>query len=92
MAVEEGKKVDGGVKKLSQFSKNDVLIALMGITGSGKSTFISLLSEDFVQIGHELSSCRFVSIISVNSHTEQFQALPMLRSILSSTRTLDEYI
>ena len=29
----------------------------MGVTGSGKSTFISLLAEQSVQIGHSLNSC-----------------------------------
>ena len=49
---------DAGIDQISQLKKDDVVIALMGITGSGKSTFISLLSEDFVQIGHELTSCK----------------------------------
>ncbi|KAM0209048.1 hypothetical protein ACHAQD_011362 [Fusarium lateritium] len=37
--------------------ENDVIIAVMGITGSGKSTFISKLVEDNVIIGHQLKSC-----------------------------------
>ncbi|EAQ90639.1 hypothetical protein CHGG_02574 [Chaetomium globosum CBS 148.51] len=36
---------------------DDIVIALMGVTGSGKSTFISLLAEQSVQIGHSLNSC-----------------------------------
>lgn len=29
----------------------------MGITGSGKSTFISLLADEAVEVGHKLTSC-----------------------------------
>lgn len=35
----------------------DVVILVMGITGSGKSTFISELVKEDVQVGHDLSSC-----------------------------------
>jgi GTP-binding protein EngB required for normal cell division len=38
-------------------SDDDIVIALMGVTGSGKSTFISLLAEQSVRIGHSLNSC-----------------------------------
>jgi ABC-type hemin transport system ATPase subunit len=35
----------------------DVIIAAMGVTGAGKSTFVSLLSPDEdVEIGHDLKS------------------------------------
>ena len=36
----------------------DVFIAVMGVTGAGKSTFISLCSEQKVKIGHGLKSCK----------------------------------
>ncbi|KAJ9504306.1 hypothetical protein H2202_000362 [Exophiala xenobiotica] len=39
------------------FSKNDIIIAVMGVTGAGKSTFISLLSDQEIKIGHGLQSC-----------------------------------
>jgi hypothetical protein len=39
------------------FSKNDIIIAVMGVTGAGKSTFISLLSDEKIEIGHGLKSC-----------------------------------
>ncbi|KAF2670963.1 P-loop containing nucleoside triphosphate hydrolase protein [Microthyrium microscopicum] len=39
------------------FTKNDIIIAVMGVTGAGKSTFISLLVEDKIEIGHGLQSC-----------------------------------
>ncbi|KAJ6017100.1 P-loop containing nucleoside triphosphate hydrolase protein, partial [Penicillium sp. IBT 35674x] len=35
----------------------DVFIAVMGVTGAGKSTFISLLTQKAVRIGHELQAC-----------------------------------
>lgn len=35
---------------------DDVVIAVMGVTGAGKSTFISLFAKD-AQIGHGLQSC-----------------------------------
>ncbi|KAJ6132584.1 hypothetical protein N7471_007799 [Penicillium samsonianum] len=35
----------------------DVFIAVMGVTGSGKSSFISLCSGKSVQIGHTLDAC-----------------------------------
>lgn len=36
---------------------NDIVIAVMGITGSGKSTFISHFSEEIAPIGRTLVSC-----------------------------------
>ncbi|KAH8596541.1 hypothetical protein B0O99DRAFT_619267 [Bisporella sp. PMI_857] len=36
---------------------NDVFIAVMGVTGSGKSSFISLCSSKPVKIGHTLEAC-----------------------------------
>lgn len=35
---------------------DDILIAVMGITGSGKSTFISHCTEDVVPVGNHLQS------------------------------------
>ncbi|KAJ5794731.1 hypothetical protein N7457_001330, partial [Penicillium paradoxum] len=35
----------------------DVFIAVMGVTGSGKSSFISLCSGKSVEIGHSLNAC-----------------------------------
>lgn len=36
---------------------DDVIIALMGMTGAGKSSFISLCSDKKPTIGHDLQSC-----------------------------------
>lgn len=37
---------------------NDAYIAIMGVTGVGKSTLISLCSEEPVEVGHGLESCK----------------------------------
>ncbi|PNP81087.1 hypothetical protein FNYG_05554 [Fusarium nygamai] len=36
---------------------SDILIAIMGMTGSGKSTFISLCTGQDVPVGHDLQAC-----------------------------------
>ncbi|KAL2797404.1 hypothetical protein BJX66DRAFT_335022 [Aspergillus keveii] len=38
-------------------SPNDVFIAVMGVTGSGKSSFISRCSGKVVKVGHQLEAC-----------------------------------
>ena len=38
------------------------LIAIMGPTGTGKSTFISKLAGREIQIGHNLSSCEIARV------------------------------
>ncbi|KIW14312.1 hypothetical protein PV08_07094 [Exophiala spinifera] len=40
-----------------QFMRRDIIIAVMGVTGAGKSTFISLLCEQDIEIGHGQKSC-----------------------------------
>ncbi|KAF7542239.1 hypothetical protein G7Z17_g11758 [Cylindrodendrum hubeiense] len=35
----------------------DIVVAIMGMTGSGKSTFISLCTNEDVTIGHNLTGC-----------------------------------
>ena len=44
------------------FNPADPLFVVMGVTGAGKSTFISLLSEDDVEVGHGLQSSKAFSI------------------------------
>ncbi|KAI1349759.1 hypothetical protein F5Y01DRAFT_288033 [Xylaria sp. FL0043] len=36
---------------------NDIVIAIMGMTGSGKSSLISLCIDQEIEIGHDLESC-----------------------------------
>jgi ABC-type lipoprotein export system ATPase subunit len=47
--------------------KKKLYIAVMGITGSGKSTFIQvaagLADAESARIGHELHSCELVHIL-----------------------------
>ena len=38
-------------------STPDIYVAVMGVTGSGKSSFISLLCDSKIEIGHNLESC-----------------------------------
>lgn len=52
---------DAGIAQMSNLKKEDIVIALMGVTGSGKSTLVSLLSDGPVRIGHELTSCKITS-------------------------------
>lgn len=40
---------------------SDVFIAVMGVTGAGKSTFISKCTEKEVRIGHNLQACEYAS-------------------------------
>ncbi|KAJ6129477.1 P-loop containing nucleoside triphosphate hydrolase protein [Penicillium capsulatum] len=47
---------------------NDVFIAVMGVTGSGKSSFISLCLEKVVKIGHDLNAC--TSVVDVYAYDE----------------------
>ncbi|KAJ2998470.1 hypothetical protein NUW58_g305 [Xylaria curta] len=37
--------------------ENDIVIALMGMTGSGKSSLIGLCTDQEIEIGHDLKSC-----------------------------------
>ncbi|KAJ6192387.1 P-loop containing nucleoside triphosphate hydrolase protein [Bipolaris maydis] len=36
---------------------NDIIIAVMGITGCGKTTFVNLFAETPLEVGHGLDSC-----------------------------------
>lgn len=42
-----------------KISEDDVVIAVMGITGTGKSSFIKLLTHFGVEVGHDLQSCTY---------------------------------
>jgi putative ribosome biogenesis GTPase RsgA len=43
-------------------SSSDVLIAVMGMTGVGKSTFINYFADQKAEIGDHLESCKLTSI------------------------------
>jgi hypothetical protein len=40
-----------------ELNSNDIFIALMGVTGAGKSTFISHCTSTHVEIGDDMESC-----------------------------------
>ena len=40
-------------------SKDDIVIPVLGIFGTEMSTFISLLSNEEIKIGHTLQSCKY---------------------------------
>jgi len=42
------------------FSPNDIVIAVMGVTGAGKTTFIQDLTDEKLVIGDKLESCTFI--------------------------------
>lgn len=44
---------------------SDIVIAVMGVTGSGKSTFISQLVDQEVPVGHGLRSSMCASFASI---------------------------
>ena len=44
--------------KLIAYSQDDIYIAVMGVTGAGKSRFISACTGQDVKIGHSLESCK----------------------------------
>ncbi|TFK44967.1 P-loop containing nucleoside triphosphate hydrolase protein [Crucibulum laeve] len=43
--------------EIDDLSQDDVIIAVMGPTGSGKSTFINVATEHDTGVGHSLESC-----------------------------------
>ncbi|KAH7123526.1 P-loop containing nucleoside triphosphate hydrolase protein [Dendryphion nanum] len=49
---------------LTRRRSGDVVIAVMGITGSGKTTFVNHFADDQLQIGHTLEACtQFVQVV-----------------------------
>ncbi|KAK1252202.1 hypothetical protein MKX08_003389 [Trichoderma sp. CBMAI-0020] len=54
------------IQKPPALSPDDVVIAVMGVTGAGKSTLISLFAKD-ARIGHGLQSC--TSSVSIHAAT-----------------------
>ena len=46
------------IPQVRRFNKDDILMATMDVTGAGKSTFVSLLTDERVEIGHDLQSSK----------------------------------
>ena len=66
----------------SSLSSDSIVVGIMGLTGAGKSTLISTLTEQDVLIGHDLKAC-------ISMH--QLEQRPVLtkvkaRAKLTSTR------
>ena len=49
-------------------SSNNIVIAVFGLTGTGKSSFISKLTGKDLQIGHGLQSCKPALAIFISSY------------------------
>ena len=49
------------------FGPNDYFVAVMGMTGVGKSSFIKHLSGESVKIGHSLQACMQLRVFCPNS-------------------------
>ena len=69
---------------------NSFLIAVMGPTGSGKSTLISKLAGSNILIGHRLVSCAYASYFTW-SIADAVQALKKLRNSLARSMTSESH-
>ena len=61
--------------KLTDCRPDDVVIAVMGVTGSGKTTFVNYFADVELEIGHGLEPCKYNS---ENSFDLDFCVLRML--------------
>ncbi|KIX10130.1 uncharacterized protein Z518_01211 [Rhinocladiella mackenziei CBS 650.93] len=57
-------------------SPEDVFIAVMGLTGVGKSTFVTLCTQKEIPIGHHLESC--TSSVSIFSFQHKSQTVHLI--------------
>ena len=48
-------------------SSSDILIAVMGMTGVGKSTFVNYFADQKAEVGDDLESCELTSIAKLVS-------------------------
>ncbi|KAJ5145891.1 uncharacterized protein N7515_000455, partial [Penicillium bovifimosum] len=69
----------------------DVFIAVMGVTGSGKSSFISICSGEPVEIGHSLDACTWNimgNTVSITFRKAGTAKVDVYAYKLSSSRTV----
>jgi len=60
MSTGSGNRVDSPHREdldLPNLGPNDIIIAVMGITGCGKTTFVNFLADKQFKVGHGLDSC-----------------------------------
>lgn len=48
--------------KNMHFPKPDVMIAVMGKTGTGKTSFINAVTGESMEVGHDLRACEFALV------------------------------
>jgi ABC-type phosphate/phosphonate transport system ATPase subunit len=73
--------------------ESDVYIAVMGVTGAGKSTFISHLTDSKVQVGDGLNACVPYSLISVSrSFRTDCQRYPTCGNVPMQTQWPSEHM
>jgi type IV secretory pathway VirB4 component len=58
--MEVGKEIQDDFRDGFQPQDSDIFIAVMGVTGAGKSTFISHCTQKAVKIGHDLQACKCI--------------------------------
>lgn len=73
---------DGGRCGCDAGEKPPVMIAVMGVTGAGKSTFISTLTERDVEIGHDLTSCTSPQEVSLTHSCLESRPLELLQLLI----------
>ncbi|KAI2474707.1 hypothetical protein Ptr902_13889, partial [Pyrenophora tritici-repentis] len=59
MIANRGSRVDSPHReelRLPNLKPDDIIIAVMGITGCGKTTFVNLFAEEKLEVGHGLDS------------------------------------
>lgn len=68
-----------------RFTKKSIIIAVMGMTGAGKTSFIKYVTElDEMEVGHSLKSCKYI-LRSQNSPNPSVQARKTFRSQLHTS-------
>lgn len=83
---------DGAAAESSQH--RDVYIALMGVTGAGKSTFISKCTQEKIEIGETLESCKSPkykpnSGSDTSSGTQEVKVYPFTYDELTTVHLID---
>ncbi|KAJ3551810.1 hypothetical protein NP233_g13008 [Leucocoprinus birnbaumii] len=70
-------KKDSKQVETEELKESDIVIALMGPTASGKSSFISAVGESNYGVGHDLNSCT-VEVKAVRVHIPELEDLDVV--------------